>query len=123
MARLEFLGGIRGDRIVSVEIATQETITKGRLALGATGLIFYGPVGILAALLAKKKTIVTFIATYANGSQALLSCPQKEYPGYVRLAMNNASGLPTPAEVAAARQRENDANNLALGRRIASEQF
>lgn len=37
-------------------------------------------------------------------------------PSYVTLAMNNAAGLPTPAEAAATRQHTIDA-------RVASEQF
>jgi hypothetical protein len=79
--------------LASLEIATERTSRKvlSSLTLGTAGILFLGPLGVLASLMAKNKTKVTFIATFRNGQQALASADSGEYARLSKALVNNAN--------------------------------
>ena len=73
---------IRVRRLVTVEIATEETVKKigGTIGWGVAGAVIFGPVGLLAGLLlGGKKKEVTFVAKFRDGRKLLATTDSKTF--------------------------------------------
>lgn len=69
------------NRVVSVEIATTETVQKmgSTIGLGLLGSALLGPIGLLAGVLASRKKMVNFIFKLDDDRQAIAYGEEKAY--------------------------------------------
>jgi hypothetical protein len=85
-----------GSQIASVEVATEESVKRvaGTVGWGAAGALVFGPVGLLAGLLAGgRDKEVTFVLVTRDGQRMLATADVGTYRSVVAASM---TPLPPP---------------------------
>ncbi len=72
---------IPASNVVSIEVVTEEnkSRTGARVGLGAVGAIAFGPLGLLAAAVPKKKDNITFIAKCKDGRKLMATADRDAF--------------------------------------------
>lgn len=72
---------INAETVESIENADKDIRTSGTSGIirGAVGSAILGPVGLLAAVGAKKKNIYTIVVSWKDGSKSVLALDAKNY--------------------------------------------
>lgn len=72
---------IKVDQIAEISVASEEAARRigGIVGWGAVGVTIFGPVGLLAILLAKKHRDITFVAKLKDGRKMLATTDAGTY--------------------------------------------